>query len=142
MSIRAHDAFFLMEQAFQSGNSQAKPTRRSYVSALHSLAKSGRGDAGKRGEALVLSMEKMAKEGHTDLLPDTAVYNALINCHKRPAQAEKILYRMGKRDVVSYSNVIALHSKMGGLESATRAQTLLDEMQQEDVTPNAHTFSR
>lgn len=111
------------------------------MSALNSLAKSGRGDAGERGEALVQRMEKMAAAGDAELMPDTTVYNVLINCHKRPAQAEKVLYRMGRRDVVSYSNVIHIHSKAGGVDSAARAQALLDEMQQEDVQPNAHTFN-
>jgi pentatricopeptide repeat protein len=49
---------------------------------------------------------------------------------------------MGKRDVVSYSSVINVYSKMGGVDAAKRAQALLDEMQKEDVEPNAHTFNR
>lgn len=137
----------LMEKAFESGNVHAKPTRRAYVSALNSLAKSGRGDAGTRAEALVQRMEKFALSGNADLLPDTTVYNVLINCHKNSAsQAEKVLYRMGKRsierDVVSYSSVINVYSKMGGIQAARRAQALLDEMQDDSIEPNAHTFSR
>ena len=84
----------------------------------------------------------MAAAGDTEVMPDTTVYNVLISCHKRPAQAEQVLYRMGRRDVVSYSHVINIHSKMGGVKSATRAQALLDEMQREDVAPNAHAFNR
>ena len=132
----------LMEKSFQSGNVQAKPTRRAYISALNSLAKSGRGDAGARAEALVQTMERMAKS-NPELKPDTTVYNVLINCHKNSAaRAEKVLYRMGKRDVVSYSSVINIHSKVGGIKAAKRAQELLDEMQNEDVAPNAYTFNR
>jgi len=132
----------LMEKSYENGNLQAKPTRRTYVSALNSLAKSGRGDAGSRAEALVQTMEKMSQSGDSDLKPDTTVYNVLINCHKNSAaRAEKVLYRMGKRDVVSYSSVINVYSKMGGVKAATRAQALLDEMQKEDVKPNAHTFN-
>ena len=133
----------LMEKAFADGNIHAKPTRRAYVSALNSLAKSGRGDAGIRGEALVQRMEKWSLAGNTDLKPDTTVYNVLINCHKNSAvRAEKVLYRMGKRDVVSYSSVMNVYSKMGGVDAAKRAQALLDEMQREDVEPNAHAFNR
>ena len=132
----------LMEKSFQSGNVQAKPTRRAYISALNSLANSGRGDAGARAEALVQTMERMAKS-NPELKPDTTVYNVLINCHKNSAsRAEKVLYRMGKRDVVSYSSVINIHSKVGGIKAAKRAQALLDEMQNEDVLPNAYTFNR
>ncbi|KAL7553715.1 hypothetical protein ACHAWF_017036 [Thalassiosira exigua] len=131
-----------MEKAFKDGNTEAKPTRRAYVSALNSLAKSGRGDAGTRAEALVQTMENAFKAGDSDLAPDTGVYNTLINCHKRSAErAEKVLYRMGKRDVVSYSSVINVYSKMGGVKAAKRAQALLDQMQEEDVEPNAHTFN-
>jgi hypothetical protein len=137
----------MMEKAFESGNAHAKPARRAYVSALSSLAKSGRGDAGARAEALVQRMEKMALAGNADLLPDTTVYNVLINCHKNSAsRAEKVLYRMGKRsverDVVSYSSVIKVYSTMGGVQAARRAQALLDEMKKESVEPNAHTFNR
>jgi len=132
----------LMQKSFEDGNAQAKPTRRAYVSALNSLAKSGRGDAGTRAEALVQTMEKISQAGNSDLKPDTTVYNVLINCHKNSAaRAEKVLYRMGKRDVVSYSNVINVYSKMGGVKAATRAQALLDEMQKEQINPNAHTFN-
>lgn len=132
----------LMEKSFQSGNVQAKPTRRAYISALNSLANSGRGDAGARAEALVQTMERMSKSD-PELKPDTTVYNVLINCHKNSAaRAEKVLYRMGKRDVVSYSSVINIHSKVGGIKAAKRAQALLDEMQNEDVLPNAYTFNR
>jgi len=132
----------LMEKEFKNGNSQAKPTRRAYVSALNSLAKSGRGDAGTRAEALVQAMERMSKAGNSEMKPDTTVYNVLINCHKNSAaRAEKVLYRMGKRDVVSYSSVINVYSKMGGVKAAKRAQALLDEMQKDNVKPNAHTFN-
>ncbi|KAL7542284.1 hypothetical protein ACHAXR_013211 [Thalassiosira sp. AJA248-18] len=133
----------LMEKSFENGNLQAKPSRRAYVSALNSLAKGGRGDAGARAEALVQKMEKLYKAGDADLKPDTTVYNVLINCHKNSAsRAEKVLYRMGKRDVVSYSNVINAYSNMGGFKAAKRAQELLDEMQKDDgVEPNAFAFN-
>ncbi|KAL9191041.1 hypothetical protein ACHAXT_000747 [Thalassiosira profunda] len=126
----------LMEKEYNNGNSDAKPTRRAYMSALNSLAKSGRGDAGTRAEALVQTMERMG------LKPDTQVFNVLINCHKNSAaRAEKVLYRMGERDVVSYSSVMHIHSTTGGVKAAKRAQELLDEMQKEDVEPNAHAFN-
>ena len=137
----------MMEKAYESGNVHAKPTRRAYVSTLNSLAKSGRGDAGTRAEALVQKMEKLAHAGNADLLPDTTVYNVLINCHKNSAsRAEKVLYRMGKRsidrDVVSYSSVIKVYSTVGGVQAARRAQALLDEMQDDSIEPNAQTFNR
>ena len=132
----------MMENAFKSGNKSAKPTRRAYTSALNALSKSGRGDAGARAEALVNSMENMFKAGDADMKPDTTVYNILINCHKSSAtRAEKILYKMGKRDVVSYTSVINAYSSMGGENAAKRAQSLLDEMQKDDVEPNAQTFN-
>lgn len=132
----------LMEKAFGNGNVHSKPTRRAYVSALNSLAKSARGDAGTRAEALVQSMERMHRAGDADLKPDTTVYNTLIQCHKNSAaRAEKVLYRMGKRDVVSYSSVMNIHAKKGGVKAAKRAQELLNEMQREDVEPNAHAFN-
>lgn len=132
----------MMEKAFEKGNKQAKPTRRAYTSALNALAKSGRGDAGMRAEALVHSMEKMYKAGDEDMKPDTTVYNILINCHKSSAsRAEKVLYKMGKRDVVSYTSVINAYSNEGGLNAAKRAQSLLDEMQKDAVEPNAQTFN-
>jgi len=142
----AHNALrilSLMEKAFKGGNLDCKPTRRAYVSALNSLASSGRGDAGARGEALVQTMERMANDGYPELLPDTTVYNVLINCHKNSAaRAEKVLYRMGKRDVVSYSSVINIHSKSnGGIKAAKRAQELLDEMQHEQIIPNSYTYN-
>lgn len=93
-----------MEKAFERGNVDAKPTRRAYTSALNALSKSGRGDAGLRAEELVQTMERLYRQGNEDLQPDTTVYNVLINCHKNSAtRAEKILYKMGNRDVVSYS---------------------------------------
>jgi len=142
----AHNALrilSLMEKTFKDGNLDCKPTRRAYVSALNSLANSGRGDAGTRGEELVRTMERMANDGYPELQPDTTVYNVLINCHKNSAaRAEKVLYRMGKRDVVSYSSVINIHSKSnGGIKAAKRAQKLLDEMQNEQIVPNAYTYN-
>ena len=142
----AHNALrilSLMEKAFKNGNLDCKPTRRAYVSALNSLANSGRGDAGTRGEELVRTMERMANDGCPELRPDTTVYNVLINCHKNSAaRAEKVLYRMGKRDVVSYSSVINIHSKSnGGIRAAKRAQELLDEMQHEQIVPNSYTYN-
>jgi len=132
----------MMEKSYEKGNKHAKPSRRAYTSALNALAQSGRGDAGTRAEALVNSMEKLYKAGDTDMKPDTTVYNILINCHKSSAtRAEKILYKMGKRDVVSYTSVINAYSKTGGEHAAKRAQSLLDEMQNEDVEPNAQTFN-
>eukprot|EP00985_Skeletonema_marinoi_P013224 scaffold6528_cov211-Skeletonema_marinoi.AAC.12 len=132
----------MMEKSFKKGNKNAKPTRRAYTSALNGLAKSGRGDAGARAEALVNTMEKLYKAGDTDMKPDTTVYNILINCHKSSAtRAEKVLYKMGKRDVVSYTTVINAYSTQGGENAAKRAQSLLDEMQNDDVEPNAQTFN-
>jgi len=133
----------LMEKSFKDGNAEAKPTRRAYTSALNALAKSGRGDAGVRAEALVQTMERLYKAGNKDLEPDTTVYNVLINCHKNSSakKAEQVLYRMGKRDVVSYSSVITAYSQKGGIEAAKRAQALLEEMKKEDVEPNAQTFN-
>ncbi|KAL7468481.1 hypothetical protein ACHAXS_008706 [Conticribra weissflogii] len=133
----------MMEKSFNDGNAEAKPTRRAYTSALNALAKSGRGDAGLRAEALVQTMERLYKAGNKDLEPDTTVYNVLINCHKNSSatKAEQVLYRMGKRDVVSYSSVITAYSQKGGIEAAKRAQALLEEMKKEDVEPNAQTFN-
>ncbi len=132
----------MMEKSFEKGNKNAKPTRRAYTSALNALAKSGRGDAGARAEALVNKMEKLYKAGEIDMKPDTTVYNILINCHKSSAtRAEKILYKMGKRDVVSYTSVINAYSTQGGETAAKRAQSLLDEMQKNDVEPNVQTFN-
>lgn len=132
----------MMEKSFEKGNKSAKPTRRAYTSALNALAKSGRGDAGARAEALVNKMEKLYQAGETDMKPDTTVYNILINCHKSSAtRAEKILYKMGKRDVVSYTSVINAYSTQGGEKAAKRAQSLLDEMQKNDVEPNVQTFN-
>ena len=132
----------MMEKSFKKGNKNAKPTRRAYTSALNALAQSGRGDAGTRAEALVNSMEQMYKAGNSDMKPDTKVYNILINSHKSSAtRAEKILYKMGKRDVVSYTSVINAYSNMGGENAAKRAQSLLDEMQKDAVEPNAQTFN-
>ena len=59
----------LLEKAFKEGNSDAKPNRRAYTSALNALAKSGRGDAGARADALVQAMETLFKEGNKDLEP-------------------------------------------------------------------------
>ena len=132
----------MMEKSFEAGNKHAKPTRRAYTSALNALAKSGRGDAGARAEALVNTMEKMYKAGNEEMKPDTTTYNILINCHKSSAtRAEKILYKMGKRDVVSYTSVINAYSTQGGEKAAKRAQSLLDEMQNDAVEPNAQTFN-
>ncbi|KAL3784893.1 hypothetical protein HJC23_012496 [Cyclotella cryptica] len=132
----------MMEKAFKNGNVDSKPTRRAYTSALNALSKSGRGDAGLRAEELVQTMERLYRQGNEDLQPDTTVYNVLINCHKNSAtRAEKILYKMGERDVVSYSSVINAYSKMGGVEAARKAQALLDEMQKHDVMPNAQVFN-
>jgi len=132
----------MMELSFNKGNLDAKPTRRAYTSALNALAKSGRGDAGVRAEALVQTMQMMHKAGNSDLKPDTYVFNALIQCHKSSAtRAEKVLYKMGKRDVVSYSSVINAYSQQGGIEAAKRAQFLLEEMEKEDVEPNALTYN-
>ena len=91
---------------------------KAYVSVLSSLAKSRRGDTGTRAEALVRRIEKLALAGNADLLPDTTVYNVLINCHKNLAlQAKKVLYKMGKcsveHDVITYSSVIKVYSTMG-----------------------------
>ena len=87
-------------------------------------------------------MEQMYKAGNSDMKPDTKVYNILINSHKSSAtRAEKVLYKMGKRDVVSYTSVINAYSNMGGENAAKRAQSLLDEMQKDAVEPNAQTFN-
>eukprot|EP00986_Skeletonema_menzelii_P016391 scaffold14433_cov156-Skeletonema_menzelii.AAC.2 len=132
----------MMEKSFEKGNKNAKPTRRAYTSALNALAKSGRGDAGSRAEALVASMEKLYSAGDKEMKHDTTTYNILINCHKSSAtRAEKVLYKMGKRDVVSYTSVINAYSTQGGENAAKRAQSLLDEMQNDSVEPNAQTFN-
>jgi pentatricopeptide repeat protein len=131
-----------MEKAFTNGNLDAKPTRRAYTSALNALAKSQRGDSGQRAEILVANLERQYKAGNEDLKPDTTIYNILIRCHKSSVtRQEKILYKMGKRDVVSYSTVIQSYSQLGGKQAAHKAQQLLDEACKDGLKPNAQLFN-
>jgi len=133
-----------MDQAYEGGNEDMKPTIYIYNTLISALAKSG--DKLEQAEELLRIMKRKAKRGQVDLTPTVVTYSSVMNvlanspARKAPVRAEKLLEQMHseylqtrnasiKPDTVAYSSALQCWANSRAHNAAVRAQRLLSEME-------------
>jgi Pentatricopeptide repeat domain len=152
------------EGLYEQGEEYAKPHAIMYNAVMDSIARSGMPEAGVRAEELLQEMMSLYEAGDEEMKPTRRSFNAVMLGYRHDGQgaakAEKLLNRMEELadkgdfmgpDVVSYNCAIqaivddkgAKPSKLQDRSSAaSRAQAMLDRMEDRSVRPDATTYSR
>lgn len=151
------------EGLYEQGEEYAKPHAIMYNAVMDSIARSGMPEAGVRAEELLQEMMSLYEAGDHEMKPTRRSFNAVMLAYRHDGQgaakAEKLLNRMEELadtgdfmgpDVVSYNCAIqaivddkwAKTSKLKDCSSAaSRAQAMLDRMEDRSVRPDATTYS-
>ena len=68
---------------YESGNEEARPNLRSFVTLITAVTKSRRSDAAERAEKILFQMYDQFKQGNGSVKPNTIVVTAVIDCWQK-----------------------------------------------------------
>ena len=132
-AIKAEILLQKMEELYQAGNDQMKPTTAIYNALINTWAKSMRPDAGQKAESLLAKMEYMHLSGNNGVKPDTITFSSTILAYANAnsgQDAERIfmrmydLYKSGEDDCkpnsITFSAVLNSYANQGQPKEVAR----------------------
>jgi len=154
-----------IEQEYHDGNHDVRPDLRCYTSVIEAYARSHEESSAHRAEGVLRRMIHRHKQtsGLSDVTqavkPDARCFSAVIDAYTRGGErtgyfkkVESLLREMTKLDVrmevFSYTSFINALAQSGDMDSAQKAQDILDWMERSsrsgenlELTPNTITYS-
>jgi len=145
-----------------SGYEYTKPAGIMYNALCDAIARSGMPGAGKKAEEILAEMKALYEAGDEEMKPTRRSYNAVMLAYRHDGRAMEIVERILDRmemladtegldvapNTVSYNTAMkAMVDDRGKLSpkelrhAASRAQALLDRMEDRSIRPDATTYS-
>jgi pentatricopeptide repeat protein len=125
--------------------SDARPDVRTYCALMNAWARSGRKEGPERVENLFHEMEQLYKAGDKGMRPNNHSFQIVMTALARQGEAERVeayLRRKELRPTVWHYNAAMLAwSQCANPQAAIKAGGLLEEMRNNDLSPDAVTFS-
>jgi pentatricopeptide repeat protein len=140
-----------------------RPNVHSFSAVMNAWAKTdivkkeqkGINSSSRKVEELLLCMEDFYEKGWPSLQPNVVTYNILLNAWAKEGKVSNIedtLQRMIRLEIpgpdsVSYGTLLSAYAKLGTLEAALKAESLLEQMLElyrhgmESAKPNVISFS-
>lgn len=162
---RADRIYQKMEDLYQAGHTDVRPTARSLHSLILAWNRSGEQGAAYNAHEILQHMQHLAlNEGFTDCKPTAASYNSVIDAYAKSgdpnavAIAESILNEMEdlhkstneaciKPNTKTYNSLLNAYAKSGDTNAPYKAEALLTKMENMfengnvDVSPDVTSFS-
>lgn len=149
-----------LQRLLEEGKTDQAPNHESYVAILKSYAHLGGPEAPTQVLQVLDRMTELAAGGFTSIRPNASCHNVfflsllasldLYNAKKSMIvqQAEDHFQKMmqsdypeSQPDIWTYNSLLTLLSKSGYLDSATRAEALVQQMEDRRMSPKAHTYN-
>jgi hypothetical protein len=152
----------VLSKVSEEHNRDLSPSIASYSAVIAAWAKSGDDDCGRKAERILKQAEHRFR-AHNDLqlMPDTIMYNLVIDAHAKTSSSKGhlrarsvldrqiSLYKSGnkkcKPDVYTFTSVLSSCASLGGskrtkLQAFEIAHSTFEEMSRSNVVPNHVTY--